>query len=503
MNEDRALVLFRAITDIREEYIEEALPTEKKRRRPDLRVLAPVAACLCIVIALAFILTHQGAIGLPGGSGAGGGGKDSDLYAYYAGPVLPMTAAEGGEGLTAERRVNYDFSPFDPNWERDKENHLRFREYCIVTDDYLLAAPDGEERTVTLLYPFVASLYESKALLPNITVNGEAAETEMLIGPGSTERNAGTTLSSWESCKTLMAGDYAAEAQAPLPRLTDRVIVYELSEMWGESSETAPAPTLNMEFSMDYAKTAILTFGFNGGRSDREAGRCERQVFISEHGEIGYGRSVYLLVLGEDIRDLTLQGYTNGACEIPMEAGGTVTRYEAALEEMLDLAFDSYRAEFITGGLASLADRETLLGLAAAYMLRHDAVEGSAVPYEQSQDWSLEDMLEQVFSPTRVLYLRFTLTIPAGETAEVEARLPKYPSVDFTGRERDRRGFDLATGLGSSLTFTKQEAGLSGTQYIRILRQNFGFDPEKGVLQVTLDPAEEHYYMDVEAKRQN
>ena len=503
MNEDRALVLFNAITDIREEYIEEALPTEKKRRRPDIRVLAPIAACLCIVIALAFILTHQGAPGLPGGSGVGGGGKDSDLYAYYAGPVLPMTAAEGGEGLTAERRVNYDFSPFDPNWERDKENHLRFHETCIVTDDYLLTAPDGEERTVTLLYPFLASLYESKALLPNITVNGEAVEAEMLIGPGSTERNAGTTLSSWAGCKTLMAGDYAAEAQAPLPRLTDRVIVYELSEMWGESSETAPAPTLNMEFSMDYAKTAILTFGFNGGRSDREAGRCERQVFIAEHGEMGYGRSVYLLVLGEDIRDLTLQGYTNGACEIPMEAGGTVTRYEAALEDMLNLAFDSYRAEFITGGLASLTDRETLLGLAAAYMLRHDAVEGSVVPYEISRDWMLEDMLEQVFSPTRVLYLRFTVTIPAGETAEVEARLRKYPSVDFTGRERDRRGFDLATGLGSSLTFTKQEAGLSGTQYIRILRQNFGFDPEKGVLQVTLDPAEEHYYMDVEAKRQN
>ena len=503
MNEDRALVLFRAITDIREEFIEEALPTGKKRRRLDIRVLAPIAACLCIVIALAFLLTNQGSIGIPGASAVGGGGKDSDLYAYYAGPVLPMTAAAGGEGLTAERRVNYDFSPFDPNQAWDTENHLRFQETCIVTDDYRLSAPEGEARTVTLLYPFVASLYESKALLPSITVCGEAAEAELLIGPGSTERNAGTTLSCWEDCKTLMAGDYAAEAQAPLPRLTDRVVVYELSEMWGEKSETAPAPTLNMEFSLDHAKTAILTFGFNGGRDDREAGRCERQVSISEYGEMGYGRSVYLLVLGEDIRDLTLQGYANGACEIPMEAGGTVTRYEAALEEMLDLAFDSYRAEFITGGLASLTDRETLLGLAAAYMLRHDAVEGSAVPYEQSRDWSLEDMLEQVFSPDRVLYLRFTLTIPAGETAEVEVKLVKYPSVDFAGRERDRRGFDLAAGLGSSLRFTKLEAGLSGTQFIRILRQNFGFDPDKGVLQVTLDPAEEHYFMDVEARKQN
>ena len=60
----------------------------------------------------------------------------------------------GCEGLTAERRVNYDFSPFDPNWERDKENHLRFREYCIVTDDYLLTPPLLLEKggSNTLLY---------------------------------------------------------------------------------------------------------------------------------------------------------------------------------------------------------------------------------------------------------------------------------------------------------------------------------------------------------------
>ena len=71
MNEDRALVLLSALTDIREEYIVEALPTEKKRRRLDIRVLAPIAACLCIVITIA-LLPHYGVIGdLPGGSAAG------------------------------------------------------------------------------------------------------------------------------------------------------------------------------------------------------------------------------------------------------------------------------------------------------------------------------------------------------------------------------------------------------------------------------------------------
>ena len=504
MNEEKAIVLYHAITGIRDAFIEEALPAEQTRRRLGIRLLAPIAACLCIVAALAFILTHQGAPGLPS-AGAGGGGGDSSVYSYYAGPVLPLTAGEGGEGLTAERSVDFDFSPFDLN-RADIGNYPRYRQCCAVTDRYLLSAPGGEERTVTLLYPFVASVAGETALLPTVTVNGEEAETELLIGPGGMERDMEQSLfslRSWEECQALMAGDYAAEAQAPLPQLTDRVIVYELSEMWGEKSETAPAPTLNMEFSMDYAKTAVLTLGFNGGRADREAGRCERQVSIAEYGEAGYGRSVYLLVLGEDIRDLTLRGYVNGACEVPMEAGGTVTRYESTLSEMLDLAWDTgYATGSLSGTLASLLDRETLLGLTAAWMLRYDGVAGSAASFEQTRDWMLEDTLAQILHQDRVMYLRFTLTIPAGETAEVEARLLKYPSVDFTGKERARRGFDLATKLGSPISFTKQEAGLSGTQYIRILRQNFGFDLKEGVLRVTLDPAEEHYYMDVDAKKQ-
>ena len=511
MNEEKAIILFDAITGIREEYIEAAARPCPKRHVTLTRASALIAACICLFLAYSLTFGFPAFVNrlhlpslVPGGSAGGGGGKDGAVYGFYAGPVLPL-AAEDGTGLTAERSVDFDFSPFDPN-RTETEGYLRFREYCAVTDRYLLSVPDGEERTVTLLYPFVASVAGNAALLPTVTVNGEAVETELLIGPGGMERDMEKSLfslNSWEDCKALMAGDYAAEALAPLPRLTDRVIVYELSEMWGEKSETAPAPTLNMEFSMDYAKTAVLTLGFNGGSNDREAGRCERGVFIAEHGEAGYGRSVYLLVLGEDIRDLTLRGYVNGACEIPMEAGGTVTRRESTLEETLDRIWDGYRADYLSGTLASLLDRETLPGLTAAWMLRYDAVEGSAVPYEQSGDWGLEDTLEQVLHQDRVMYLRFILTVPAGETAEVEAKLLKYPSVDFAGKERYRRGFDLATKLGSSITFTKQEASLSGTEYIAILRQNFGFDLSSGVLQVTLDPAEEHWFLDVEAKKQS
>ena len=58
-------------------------------------------------------------------------------------------------------------------------------------------------------------------------------------------------------------------------------------------------------------------------------------------------------------------------------------------------------------------------------------------------------------------------------------------------------GYDLVTRLGSNLTFTAQRAALVNTEWMEIVGQNFGFDPENGVTAVELDPAQEHYYLDV------
>ena len=53
------------------------------------------------------------------------------------------------------------------------------------------------------------------------------------------------------------------------------------------------------------------------------------------------------------------------------------------------------------------------------------------------------------------------------------------------------------TRLGSTLDFTQQTAQLLDRGQIQIIRQNFGFDPENGITRVTLDEAEEHYYLEV------
>ena len=58
-------------------------------------------------------------------------------------------------------------------------------------------------------------------------------------------------------------------------------------------------------------------------------------------------------------------------------------------------------------------------------------------------------------------------------------------------------GYDLAIDLGSNLTFTAANASLENTGGIRITGQNFGFDLENGITEVSLDLEQSRYYLEV------
>ena len=62
------------------------------------------------------------------------------------------------------------------------------------------------------------------------------------------------------------------------------------------------------------------------------------------------------------------------------------------------------------------------------------------------------------------------------------------------------QGYDFVTRLGSNLAFTEQRAALTNAESIQIQRQNLGFDLEKGVTVVTLEPETEHYYLEIRPK---
>ena len=500
MNEDRALVLFDALTNVREEYIEEAaLPRIRRVTLPRLAGLA--AACFLLLAGGTYLLAVLGIVPL-GPAAGGGSSQEKGSFMYYAGPILPLTAPEGTE-LAAARCVTLDFTGYSGG---SPSPYVR---KITVTDEYLLTNPTGEDRSYTLYYPVVMSPQDES--VPTVAADGTPVETECIVGPFTDRQGRMPTLKEWRDYKAWLEDGYLDRALSEPPSLDIPVVVYELRDRWGDRSEEVTNPTLNMEVTIDRAKTAVLTYGFNGGTSDPATGYCSRHCSVPRKGYRGDGQSAWLLVLGEDIGDYALRAYTNGSCTVPTEeAGGTVVRYTSTLGEMLrQLYLQSLDLEeAVSAGMPpELAEEiRSFSGagdLIAAHWGETGLLEGDYARFRQSCDGSLEEEFGRL-RERRVLYVRFTLSIPAGESRRVAVTAEKRPSYDYTGSQRDlrRNGYDLSPRLGSPLAFTQQEAMLEGWEYIVILDQNFGFDPEKGILQVTLDPAVEHYFIEVDAKKQ-
>jgi len=100
-----------------------------------------------------------------------------------------------------------------------------------------------------------------------------------------------------------------------------------------------------------------------------------------------------------------------------------------------------------------------------------------------------------------MMYLTFPVTVPAGESVNVTAQLVKYESTSHMSGEDDHEGYDLMTTLGSVLPITKQTVRMVNTEAVELIDNNFGFDWDNGITEVTLDPNVEHYWMKV--KRSN
>ena len=219
------------------------------------------------------------------------------------------------------------------------------------------------------------------------------------------------------------------------------------------------------------------------------------------------------MVLGEDIGDYTLQGYQNGGCDAGDEITGvscTVTREETTLDAVLDHLCQEYRT-FYTQGRA--LDQENAFdsvpfsmyrGAVSHLLTQYGILSGR--PMDRYADGRLDDVLSETLFHQRVLYLKFPVTVPAGGSVTVECTMWKEPSYDFhcSGSENaGLQGYDLVTRLGSSLDFIRQTAALENTEGIEIIRQNLGFDLENGVTSAELDPAQEHFYLEVRVKEQD
>jgi hypothetical protein len=112
--------------------------------------------------------------------------------------------------------------------------------------------------------------------------------------------------------------------------------------------------------------------------------------------------------------------------------------------------------------------------------------------------------LEMAFSVLkvmdRIMYVSFKASIPANGKTSIKAEMYKSSSSYYPYGNMITTGYDMVTQTGSNLSFTKQTASVSDTGYVKIVRQDFGFDIQNGVDSVELDPNIPHYYIEVSRK---
>ena len=551
--------LFQILGLVDESLIEEAdtasSPAAVQRRHPWRRLLA-AAACLAVICGGAYL---AGTLRMGGRAGAGGSGhSEASTFMSYAGPVFPLTTAEETSSITAERNITLDFAPWIPAWlsneemlsgrtwltEAERQEALaqydelypeggrwRSSDDILVTDAYTLANPSQEDQTVTLLYPFATSLNDLGRLTPTLTLDGSELETALHVGAysggfegvwdgtivGDPEGSVNLDYAdSWEDYKNLLSdGTYLANALGVGPDVSGiPVTVYKFTDPYGplkDEEAGVPNPSLQVGFDLDYSRTAVLTWGFDSGNFDRENGTMIQGFSIPQPGERGYGEDVYcLLVLGEDIQNMTTGGYVTGGADPdtePLEGCGvTVERYESDLDTMLreilapvwqELRQNTYEQD----GAELDVDFETWYRAVLEYLLAYGILSPSGAE-RYGAGW-LEDIVSDVDTIDRVCWLEAEITIPAGDSVTLSASMTKEASYDFYCAHTENqgvKGYDLVTALGSTLDFTGQTASLLNTENIEIVRQNFGFDLEAGITEVALDPAEPHYYLEIRAR---
>lgn len=506
--------LFAAMSDLDDKAVDEAAEAMEKRKKPWFWKAGLAAALVLMAGAgsLLFLLPWGG-----GGSG-GAGSSGASTFMSYAGPVFPLTLREANGTITAQRDITLDFAPWLPVWEADEDGGgwYNYENDVLVTDAYTLTNASGQDQTVSVLYPFASDLSRVGfgGSTPTLSLNGQKLDTVLYAGNytggymgawGSTlfeEESPGSVNldrpDCWEDYRdALSGGDYLEKALAGYPDLSGLpVAVYEFTDAWGpEQSEKVPNPSLRASFRLDFDKTTVFSTGFHAMRWDPETGEMTLGFSIPEPDEPVDDGSFSIIVLGDDIRDLTLQGYVTGGVddEPKVEAGATVTRYESSMEEVLRRYAE---AAYGRGDWENRVSFEMYFGLMKDQLLYYGLL--AEEPMQMYTSGFLSDL--NFASVDRVFYLEAEVTIPAGGSVTLAAEMRKEGSYDFYCANTENRGiygYDLVTELGSNLDCAGQTASLEDRGQIEIVRNNFGFDLEKDIRSAALDPAVEHYYLEV------
>jgi len=543
--------LFQALTDISERTIDEAAQPVAVQKTIRWKRWTALAAAMALVIGLGgYLLPRMGGSSAPGAGAGGSGTSGASTFMSYAGPVFPLTLAEETDAIEATRNVTLDFQPWVKTWQSNEEEAASRTDLSAeerqdvlntynewfpeggrwesstdiqVTDTYLMTNYTPQEQNVTVLYPFTGSLYGDGASIPTLMLDGEELDTSLHIGDyvggfqgawgevyQQTGENPGTLNlkqpDSWEDYRDALDSgaymEYARSADVDLSNIP--VVVYKFTDPWGPAEDDkkgVPNPSVRVTFELDYDKTTVLSYGFHSGSYDPENGTMGRGFSIPQEWQPDYGEPYYLIVVGEDVKNMSHQIHvTGGWDDDPTAEGGvTITRFETDLTSALHEAawpmYESYRERVEESGCLDV-DYETWFELLCRYLTAYGPLAGEGA--ERYDGGMLESLdFENV---ERVFYLEAEVAVPSDKPISLTASMAKAASFDFHCANTENRGisgYDMVTELGSNLACKEQTATLLDHGQIKIIRQNFGFDLENGMNTVSLDPAVEHYYLEV------
>ena len=499
--------------------------------------IVAIAASLALVIGSFTLLKDR----LPAGNsnhniGSTGNLSDdkSSMFMKYEGPVLPiMTPIAQKTDIEAERKVIYDFYRMTDMLPTAKTVFLR--------DQYKIRRK-GQEKQIKLLYPFISSVEDMYYSYPRLVQDGKVLDAKLYYGgyagdfvSTSNEIEPSQTLNlrdytSWKEYERVLNGERYMKEAFSSPRDVENipVTVYSFTNSYYSEKSEAENPTLVAEIQIDRKNSAVFTLGFDGFAKLDDSKKEFYQYSIPKRSEPSTREDKrYLIVVGEDTPSIKIETQTIGGWEAYEkkssrgrnnleEAGANLERKEMTLNEALELTLPSLYEGYKENQLAREDDFSYWkLGehKISPYILSYEEFKGlyikelfgtgvlSENPMMRYEDGSLESL--DVTNIQRVIFAEIEIDFDEINITELEISSYKQGSHDFYGHkyEQEIYGYDLLRTLNSAIPVNKFEVEINDYNKLDTVKENFGFDFDKGIKKAILSNDEAGYFMDVTEKK--
>lgn len=418
-----------------------------------------------------------------------------EVFVEYAGPIFPLDILGESKDISGERRINLDFTNCD-NETKD----------MMVKDSYKLINNSGQDKTIKIIYPFASSINKSKKLTPTINIDGEIYPTKMIIGDypsgfgktylakESSDKNL-ERLISWRDYNSLLEDGRYFDIANEKNLLDDKKItVYTFEDICYEQ-ENKDA-TFQFEFKIPKDQLVLTSNIFGVANSEEEDYSIYKYSFFAKQENVKHR----IIVFGQAPKDYKLTGYENTMCKDSVDTITARVKVETMdLSKVIKQCIEECSTtDNNNEKTTSLITEEDLYNAVVSMMNYIVLGDEKSDRYKWG---NMDDIIREFYSMDRVMYVAAEVSIPKGESKNINIIFPKEGSYNYDyGINKDYAGvrsYDMLTKLTNTMNFTNQKAGINLPDKYKIVDQNFGFDIDKGINEVELDVNKERYYIEI------